>query len=584
MIYRSRAAIFFLISLLAALLIPRGQALSEEGEDTYSISLVQTAELDQEKNREVRQIDQNRKALIETYTVKKGDHLWQLFRERRMLEKRNLYELISVLKRLNPSLQNLDLIHPGQRIVIPLTLTPVGGVPILAPKPSVVSIPVEALTDIPLEKYTVKSGDSLIKVVKERFGVSDQEITEQYLGMLRKANPSIENLHRIYPGQVVKLPVFSAQMVRAPVQRESPRPPKEQKEPPVKASGVAQQLGEIFSLLGEEWVNTGEHFVPLKSGGQVNLKADSFPVLNLSNGNRVIVDLYRGLPEKMASAITTSWDNYRIVPLQKEDDLKQALDRIFPACGYYRIYQHGEPIELVGDIQIRMTADWIIQPLPLQGGGVGGMILLTLTDSRTARMSPEIRKFLESLRLKVVEYPSSEPPKPLFLGGVDVLEAGQRGPELIEMVLNLTGKTFSRNVEIPVYQGPNTQFSLVVKADFFLYVDGRESIIDHSGLGEETVSLLRDQGIRVLSILGEKDPYLTVSKILEFVGVKFDPNPHPFMASSRGESRNVRMTIPGIVFQDNRGQNIFASHLRLPEEIVGFLNSKGYKILNLDLS
>jgi hypothetical protein len=56
------------------------------------------------------------------------------------------------------------------------------------------------------------------------------------------------------------------------------------------------------------------------------------------------------------------------------------------------------------------------------------------------------------------------------------------------------------------------------------------------------------------------------------------------MASSRGESRNVKMTIPGIVFQDNHGQNIFASHLRLPDEIVGFLYKKGYKILNLGLS
>jgi hypothetical protein len=115
-------------------------------------------------------------------------------------------------------------------------------------------------------------------------------------------------------------------------------------------------------------------------------------------------------------------------------------------------------------------------------------------------------------------------------------------------------------------------------------VDGRESIIDHSGLGEETISLLRDQGIQTLSIHSEKDPYLTVSRILEFVGVKFDSNPHPFMASSRGESRNVKMTIPGIVFQDNHGQNIFASHLRLPDEIVGFLYKKGYKILNLGLS
>jgi hypothetical protein len=296
------------------------------------------------------------------------------------------------------------------------------------------------------------------------------------------------------------------------------------------------------------------------------------------------VDLYRDLPEKMAQAITSSWDNYKIVLLKKEDDLRQALDKIFLACGYYRIYKQGEPLDLTGDIRIRITADWIIQPLPSQGDGIGPMILLTLTDSGTARMSPEIRSFLETLHFKVIEYPSFEPPKHLPLEEVDLLEAGERAPELIEMVLNLTGKTFSKNVEIPASQSQKTQFSLLIMADFFLYVDGRESIIDHSGMGEETISLLRDQGIKVLSIRGETDPYFTVSKTLEFVGVKFDASPPPFMAASRGESRNVKMTIPGIVFRDNHGQNIFACHLKLPEEIVGFLYKKGYRILNLGLS
>ncbi len=584
MIYPSRASLGLFISVLMSLIIQGGQVFSEEGEETYSISLVQTAELDQDKNTEVREIGKNRKALIENYSVKKGDHLWQLFRERGMLEKRNLWELIDVLKRLNPSLQNLDLIHPGQRIVIPLTLTPVGGMPILASRPSVVTLPLEALKEMEMQNYTVKAGDSFIKVVKERFGVSEDEISGEYLRVLRRANPSIEDLNRIYPGQVVKLPVFSAQMIRAPIQQETPPRPQDKKQPPLKGPLLTQQLTDIFSLIGEEWVTAGEHFIPLKSGGQVNLKADAFPVLNLSNGNRVVVDLHRDLPEKMAQAITSSWDNYRIVPLNREDDLRQALGRIFPACGYYRIHKQGEPVELVGDIRIRMTADWIIQPLPSHGEGIGRMILLTLTDSRTARMAPEIRSFLETLHLKVVEYPSVETPQPLALEDVNVIEAAQKGPELIEMVLNLTGKAFSRNMEIPVYQGQKAQFSLLVKADFFLYLDGRESIIDHSGLGEETLSLLRDQGIRVLSVHGEKDPYLAVSRILEFVGVKFDSNPHPFVAANSGESRNVKMTIPGIVFQDNHGQNIFASHLKLPDEIVGFLFKKGYKILNLELS
>jgi LysM repeat protein len=122
LISRIKAMICFAITPLILILSVSGQASSQGSEETYSISLVQTAEVDKEKNKEVREVD-NRKVLAENYTVKKGDHLWQLFRERGMLQKRDLPELIEVLKRLNPSLTNLDLIYPGQRVVIPLTLT-----------------------------------------------------------------------------------------------------------------------------------------------------------------------------------------------------------------------------------------------------------------------------------------------------------------------------------------------------------------------------------------------------------------------------------------------------------------------------
>jgi LysM repeat protein len=583
LISRIKAMICFAITPLILILSVSGQASSQGSEETYSISLVQTAEVDKEKNKEVREVD-NRKVLAENYTVKKGDHLWQLFRERGMLQKRDLPELIEVLKRLNPSLTNLDLIYPGQRVVIPLTLTPVKGLPVFAQAAPETAVPLEALKDLDFENYTVKPGDALIRVVRERFHVSEQDISGQYLQMLKRANPSVEDLNRIFPGQVVKLPVFSSQIVRAPIEHNKPPAEPAEKKAGVRVAKLDQQLTEIFSLMGEEWVTTGEHFIPLKSGGQINLKADSFPVLNLSNGNRVIVDLYDELPERMAQAITSNWENYRIVHLNKEDDLKKVLDKIFPVCGYYRVYKQGEPLELVGDIQIRMTADWIIQPLPPPDKGLGHMILITLTDSGAARMSPEIRSFLEGIDCKVIEYPPSKQPKAVALANAETLTAGHDTPELIEKVLNLRGQPFSRNLEVPVYQGEKTRFNMLVKADFFLYVAGKQAIIDCSGLGEETLSLLRDRGIPVLSLHDEKDPSLAVSRVLEFIGAQFDSKPHPFMAAGKGEAMNIKMTIPGIVFQDDRGQNIFASRLKLPDQIVDFLSKKGYKVLNLALS
>jgi nucleoid-associated protein YgaU len=595
---------FIFLSLLGFFLAlcPWGTSLAQEkDEETYSISLTQTAEPESETEQEIRVVEkkesfslEGKKVVTETYTVKKGDHLWQLLRERGLLEKKNLPELLAALKKLNSSFSNLDLMYPGDKIVIPLTITPVKGLPVVAQKGEETVVSLEQLKDLKLENYTVQQGDSLIKVVKGRYSLSDEQVNEAYLQILGRLNPDIQNLDRIYPGQVVRLPMYTPQLVRMPIKREkpprpvetaqapaaTPSPPADQpKEPPV----LSRQLTEFFTLLGEEWINTGEHFIPLKAGGQINLKAEAFPILSLGNGQRVIVDLHRELPEKMAQVIAANWDNYRVVHLKGDEDLRAALNKILAACEYYKIYKQGEPLELQGDITLQVSADWIIQTSEDRSR----TLLINLADKSGSRIPPELRNFLTNFGVKSIDYPPDQQNAPEPAGRAvrsDVLFAGKDKAAVIESVLNLTGQTFTRDVEMPVIQGQKSGVSLMIKADFFLYVDGKDSIIDFTGIGPDIVPLLKEYKVSVLSLASEEDPARIVSRTLDFIGVKFDSKPHPFTTAGKEESKNFRLTIPGIVFRDNHGQNVFASHLRLPDDIAGFLSRRGYKVLSLAVS
>ncbi len=591
---------FVLLLILASLLtlFLLGISLAQEkDEETYSISLTQTAEPEVETEQEVQVAEkketfslEGKKVVTETYTIRKGDHLWQLLRERGLLEKKNLSELLAALKKLNNSFSNLDVMHPGDKIIIPLTIAPVKGLPAIARKQEETVISLEQLKDLKLESYTVLQGDSLIKVVKGRYSLRDEQINEDYLQILSRLNPDIDNLNRIYPGQVVRLPVHTPQIVRMPVKREKPfrspetaqtsaaepSPPHEQEKAP---PAVSQQLTEFFALLGEEWINTGEHFIPLKAGGQVNLKAEAFPILSLGNGQRVIVDLQRELPEKMAQVIAANWDNYRVVHLKRDEDLRSALSKILAACEYYKVYKQGEPLELRGDITLQVKADWIIQTSEDRSR----TLLITLADKSGSRIPSELRNFLTNLGVKSIEYPpvQQNSPEASTPAKSDVLFAGKDKPAVIESVLNLVGQTFTRDVEMPVIQGLKSGVSLMVKADFFLYVDGKDSIIDFKGIGPDIVPLLKEYNVSVLSLANEQDPARIVSRTLDFIGVKFDSKPHPFTAGGKEDSKNFKLTIPGIVFRDNHGQNVFASHLKLPDDIAGFLSRRGYKVLSL---
>jgi len=335
--------------------------------------------------------------------------------------------------------------------------------------------------------------------------------------------------------------------------------------------------------MGEEWVQTGQHFIPLKSGGQINLKADSYPIINLSNGNKIIVDLYNNLPDKVAKLVTSNWENYRIVHLGEDDDLIGALGKILLLCEYQEIYSSGEPLELGGDIPLRITADWIIKPAAGQPDEKGKMIMITFTDQLNPKTPQKIKDFLAGLDIIALDYPPGEESSDESADRVEMVESNSIS-ELVEILLNLTGRHFSNNVEIPIYQSQKTDFNLIIKADFLFNIDGKDHIIDYTGLGPDTLSLLREHQFLALSLTGEKDPALIVSKILDFIGVKYDSKPHHFMAADREDSKNIRITIPGIIFQDHNGQTILATHLRLPREIANFLSQKGYKILSLTLS
>ncbi|MBW1818632.1 MAG: LysM peptidoglycan-binding domain-containing protein, partial [Deltaproteobacteria bacterium] len=114
-----------------------------------------------------------------------------------------------------------------------------------------------------LKAYTVKRGDNLTRIVKEAFHVPDKDLSEEYLKKIKELNPFIKDPNLIHPGQVIRLPIYSPQVVRKSISKPAPPEPGKQE-----ARRLGTDLGEIFTEMGEDWVRTGRHFIPLESGGR----------------------------------------------------------------------------------------------------------------------------------------------------------------------------------------------------------------------------------------------------------------------------------------------------------------------------
>lgn len=548
----------------------------DSDEETYSISLVKTAEVD----KEIIEID-NRKVLTETYTVQEGDRIWKIFRERDLLTDKNLSLLLYTLKRLNKSLENLDLIHPGEKIIVPLRITPIAGASIVEGKEQPSPIPLEKLDDIELQNYTIQPGDSISKVVYGLYDIPFDEFYYEYLSRLKELNPSIEDLNVVHPGQVIRLPIYSPKIVRMPIKKAPP--PKSESisiESKGQLSKLGDELGKIFRLLGEDWVNSGKHFIPLKSGGQINLNADSYPIINFSNGNRIIVDIFNELPERMAELIQKDWGNYIIVHLDPTDDLKQALKKILPHCGYEGVHGRGESFELAGDVSLTITADWIIRRSIEEQDGSETIIMLTICESE-ARIPKTIENYMNRLGIKVIEYPLINESIIEEVNRDNIMKLEGDEYTLTESVLNMVGQDYTQDMEIPVYQSERDDFSLIISPDFFFNRNGMDKIIDITGLGSEIVEMLKEQQLGILQLSSTEGPLSSAQKILEFLEIRFESGRHEFVTTNRDISRNVIMTIPGILFKDKDANEVFITQTLLPDEVADFLTTKDLKIFQL---
>jgi len=555
---------------------------AQEKEKNYSISLVKTAEMEET----VCKVD-NKKVLTEEYTIHEGEWLWKILRRKGLLEKRNLSELLSVLEKLNKSLSELNLVHPGDKIIIPLKIVSISGRSSdEGPRQKKIT-PLSDLKDVNFENYTVKQDDSLIRVIKGRYDITTDDLFKDYLALAKRLNPAIEDLNLIYPDQVIRLPIFSPQVVRKPIKTAmSPKPSAsdEDEEKNLKKSPLAHDLGLIFLQMGADWTQDGRLFIPLKSGGQLDLKADSFPIIDPHNGVMVIVDLNNRLTPKMVTLIESSWENYRVVHIVEKDDLKSALDKILRVCNYAKILQKNEPLKLGGDIPLEITGDWIIKldKIPLDKGS--GFVVVNLIDTHTPYTPRIIRHYLAGLRVKVVDYPSGDIDYSDKTEKVQVIEGGRDPSSLIKTILNITGQTFSIQKELPIFQSKKADVKLVIRADFSFKIKGKDAVIILTELRPEVVSFLKEHQFSILSLAGEKDPLAIVSKTLRFLGINFDAGPLTFMATKRDESKNIKFNVPGGIFLDALGNSILATPLALPDDIAAFLSKRGHKILVLSFS
>ena len=544
--------------------------------DDPTISLVKTLEV-----REYGDLSVS----VDEYVVREGDSIAKILKKRGVtgpgaLPKR----LMDMVLAFNPEVTDPNLILPGQKLVLPTE--PVPGLE----KPAAAAHPGDQETSdsasIPKKAQTIKvqEGDSLSQLLRKA-GIPKRLIFSEFIQLTLKMNPQISDPNLIYAGQEIIIPgeenrgmvAVAAGGTSPGVTMAKPTPTKAPTKttpetasrteakptrlvvpppplPPSESMATRTALGLIFTRIGESYVAKGQHFLPLKTGGQISINTQTYPIIEMRNGLRILLDLDHQLPQEVIDMIRTNWSQYVVFRPKPKESLKNILQRLFENAGYYRMSVGGDPWLINYEVEIKVEADWIIWAT--QEDFVSGRAtVITMPASLSQGTSPEVAQYLAQKGIKVIDYYAKGNligPEPRTAPKEEALNLKELSPknytEFVQSVLDLIGQKYELDLSIPLMGKETTtqDFNLTASAPVYFTRNGRNYVIAPDGLSEEMTALLEKHNFLVVARQTGQDADDLAENILQALGINTESG-LTIKASSRPESRNIELTVPGLL-------------------------------------
>ncbi len=267
------------------------------------------------------------KILCEPYVVQKNDWLYKIFRRKGVISTDNFPLFIDIFSNINPDVSNIDVIEPGESILIPLRKITEDDYK--EKEPGIVQVPVLNYADVPetfkpyVSKHQVKQGEFVSTLLDKQFLNKDGSISKQGLKAFKIANPGIKNIDLIYEGSSIFLPdpellsqpwfqsLFAKKSDRLNIHRAKV---KSKKERALKITEYQNaELKKYASLIGGTLASSGNYYFPDKTNNTMSkIDLSVTPVIKLANGQKILLIPEGVYNKNIIEALKTRWENVKI--------------------------------------------------------------------------------------------------------------------------------------------------------------------------------------------------------------------------------------------------------------------------------
>ena len=505
------------------------------------------------------------------YTVQRGDRLLSIIRKRTGGTVQESFRKLEEVRRLNPGIKNVHVIYPGQRIVLPHGA-------LVTPEKKDVQGPAKppVFDGKKTREYTVKPGDTVIAILRRELGISHRE-SLKIIDLMRRLNPGMSDMGRIYPGQALVLPVAADETREERTVGAPEASVKKEAAVSVQREKLLPLFSKITGHVGGTMIMEGIIYIPVRPSGQVTLDTAIIPLIEYKSGKKVLLDIQGQMPGNLRQIIESSWPGYSVLQLTGGGDVTPVIEKLIGASELYTVEKvYG--VRSLADGLVAIPVDWLVVKRGSGGDDAREILFgIRFVKSRNELLPWNIADFAEREGFEVVEI---EEGAGLAPGGENFGTAegfslkGNSEKELAASLLAKLGYQVQRDVKVQLFSIEKEGFNLSIIADIEIDEGGRRCLVVFDSLPGQFMDILSERNIIVVSLPADCSRREVIEKVLGAAGISSVSDTFSFPFSLRKDAKGGAVTFRGIRIRHGEAAWCFVEN-EIDPALRGFLRKNG---------
>lgn len=544
--------------------------------------------------------------LCDPYIVQKDDYVLKIFRQRGEISNADFPEFLKIFKIINPQVENIDKILPGQNIFIPLKKLEPGSVP--DQEFGVVTIPFVTKTEISdllkdhVDAYEVKRGDTVSKLLSSHFGRYGTKAYNEGLRLFKSMNPQVEDVNLILVGEELLLPRKSLQNepwyeslfdASGNIEPDSAMET-DVSEATAEVTETASEAGEnvkedisvtpladVALLMDAKLYQKGTYYFPRTGRSDLQLDLTKFPVLETRDGSPVLITSAgegRSLPTENLSVLKHFWKDLVVADLPRGASPPQVLDALMGSLTGGSISKK----RVLNDngVQVTVATRWM-----LDRPGQRGSLAITPINGMDEKTPQPAIDYLKTLGIEMKEVVFSnvsdktdtERETKISYRQVPELDASLDRQVFVRNFFGIIGMEYQQNVTVSFeYVGIKIQ----VVTNTLNRSDGRLVLIDFGDLQEEAIATLEKAGFELIRVPPRGAVADLIPELFRAAEMTCEKIP-TFMAARRSGSDNTSIFVPGFLALKDESPQVLLTTVPIHNDLIRFFIEREIDVVAL---